>query len=157
MDPDSPLKKSSEKNDSRQSAAVGVANFSFENLAGLDGLQVHDIVMQGIPVSLARRVVRSFVVITPTEVSSVLGVNEKTLRRRANSTLDANISDRVLRLISVAQQATAVLGARDAAERWLNARAIGLDRRRPIELLTSSEGTTMVKTLLTRMEYGVYS
>lgn len=79
------------------------------------------------------------------------------MQRRADTTLDANISDRVLRLLSVAEQATAVLGARDAAERWLIARAIGLDRRRPIELLTSSEGTSMVKTLLTRMEYGVYS
>jgi putative toxin-antitoxin system antitoxin component (TIGR02293 family) len=79
------------------------------------------------------------------------------LQRRADTALDANVSDRMLRLLSVAEQATAVLGARDLAERWLTAPVISLDRRRPIELLTSSEGTTMVKTLLTRMEYGVYS
>jgi len=60
-------------------------------------------------------------------------------------------------VLLVAEQATAVLGTRDAAERWLAAPAIGLDRRRPLELLVSCEGTTMVKTLLTRMEYGVYS
>ena len=157
IDPGLSLKKSSAKNNSRQSAAVGVASFSLETLSGLDGLQVHDIVMQGISVSLARNVVRSFAVITPSEIRTVLGVSEKTLRRRADTTLDANASDRVLRLLSVAEQATAVLGDRDVAERWLTARAIGLDRRRPIELLTSSEGTTMVKTLLTRMECGVYS
>jgi putative toxin-antitoxin system antitoxin component (TIGR02293 family) len=156
-DPDSSLKKSSAKHDSRLSAAVSVANFSLETLSGLDGLQVHDIVIQGIPVSLARNVVRSFVVITPTEIRTVLGISETTLQRRANTTLDANVSDRMLRLLSVAEQATAVLGARDLAERWLAAPAISLDRRRPIELLTSSEGTTMVKALLTRMEYGVYS
>jgi hypothetical protein len=65
-DPDSSLKKSSTKNGSRQFAAVGAANFSLEAVSGLDGLQVHDIVMQGIPVSLARNIMRSFVVITPT-------------------------------------------------------------------------------------------
>ena len=156
-DPDSSLKKSSTKNGSRQFAAVGAANFSLEAVSGLDGLQVHDIVMQGIPVSLTRNIMRSFVVITPTEIRTVLGVSETTLQRRADTTLDANASDRMLRLLSVAEQATAVLGARDLAERWLAAPAIGLDRRRPIELLISSEGTTMVKTLLARMERGVYS
>lgn len=157
INPDSELKKSSAMNDSRQSAAVGVANFSLETLSKLDGLQAHDIVMQGIPVSVAREVVCSFDFITAAEIRTVLGVSAKTLQRDVGTILDANASDRALRLLLVAEQATAVLGTRDAAERWLAAPAIGLDRRRPLELLVSCEGTTMVKTLLTRMEYGVYS
>ena len=62
-----------------------------------------------------------------------------------------------LRLVSVTRQAIHVLGSQVAAERWLDSAAIGLDRRRPIDLLKSTEGCEMVKTLLTRMEYGVYA
>jgi len=79
------------------------------------------------------------------------------LRKQKLVTLGANASDRALRLLSVTELATKVLGAEAAAERWLVAPAIGLDRRRPIDLLASSEGTDMVKTLLARMEYGIYS
>jgi uncharacterized protein (DUF2384 family) len=32
-----------------------------------------------------------------------------------------------------------------------------LDERKPIDLLQSSEGTELVRTLLTRMDYGVYA
>ena len=34
---------------------------------------------------------------------------------------------------------------------------MGLDRRRPIDLLQSTEGTTLVKTLLIRIDHGVYA
>ena len=71
--------------------------------------------------------------------------------------IDRALSDRVLRLVSVVNQATQVLGSQQAAEQWLSSPAIGLDRRIPIDLLQSSEGTAMVKTLLSRMEYGVYA
>jgi putative toxin-antitoxin system antitoxin component (TIGR02293 family) len=34
--------------------------------------------------------------------------------------------------------------------------AMGLDNRRPIDLLASPAGVKMVETFLTRLEYGVY-
>ncbi|AUB82283.1 antitoxin Xre/MbcA/ParS toxin-binding domain-containing protein [Candidatus Thiodictyon syntrophicum] len=61
------------------------------------------------------------------------------------------------RLASVTAQAIDTLGSREDAERWLASAAIGLDRYRPIDLLQTSEGTELVKTLLTRMDYGVYA
>jgi putative toxin-antitoxin system antitoxin component (TIGR02293 family) len=80
-------------------------------------------------------------------------------RRSASAakTLDPNASDRALRLVSVTSQAIDVLGSQEAAERWLASPAMGLDRRKPIDLLQSTEGTEMIKTLLTRMDYGVYA
>ena len=45
----------------------------------------------------------------------------------------------------------------DAAERWLVTPAIGLDRRKPLNLLQTSEGTELVKSFLTRIDYGVCS
>ena len=59
--------------------------------------------------------------------------------------------------MTVTGQAVEVLGSREAAERWLSTPAMGLDQRQPIELLQSSEGTDLVKTLLTRMDFGVYA
>ena len=111
-------------------------------------------------VSAAKHLLASVHIISEAQVYAVLGISPKTMQRRAASaskTLDANASDRAMRLTSMIQLATEVLGAQDAAERWLTSPAIGLDGRLPIDLLQSSQGTEMVKTLLNRMDYGVYA
>ena len=81
-----------------------------------------------------------------------MGISERTLQRAklAYRPLDSNATDRSPRLAAVAEQAIEVLGSQEAAERWLAAPAMGLGQRRPIDLLQSSEGTDLVKTLLTR-------
>ncbi len=71
--------------------------------------------------------------------------------------MDTNDSDQALRLASVAARAIDVLGSQQAAERWLSSPALGLDGRKPIDLLQSTEGTDLVKILLTRMDYDVYA
>jgi putative toxin-antitoxin system antitoxin component (TIGR02293 family) len=92
-------------------------------------------------------------------VLKAMGISERTLQRAetADKRLDTNASDRTLRLAAVTEQAIEVLGSQEAAERWLSTPAIGLDQRRPIDLLQSSKGTELVKTLLTRIDYGVYA
>ena len=124
------------------------------------GLKAHDLVAKGIGVAEAKQVMAGFTVINEKQFYSVLGITPRTMQRRAASaskTLDANATDRALRLVSVMSQAQEVLGSQDAAERWLSSPAMGLDQRVPMDLLQSSEGTAMVKTLLSRMEYGVYA
>ena len=76
---------------------------------------------------------------------------------RRSKSPSANASDRSQRLESVLAQATAVLGSKEEAERWLSAPAISLDQHKPIDLLGSTDGTEMVTTLLTRMDYSVYA
>ena len=124
------------------------------------GLQVHDLIAQGVSVSDAKHLLDSTRIISEAQVYAVLGISPKTMQRRAASvskTLDPNASDRAMRLISMMQLATEVLGSQELAERWLTSPAIGLDSRLPIDLLKSSQGTEMVKTLLNRMDYGVYA
>ena len=126
----------------------------------LAGLGAHDLVAQGISVAEAKLVMAGLTIIDDKQFYNVLGITERTMQRRAVSTtktLDANASDRALRLVTVLNQATDVLGSQEAAERWLGSPAIGLDQRVPIDLLQSSEGTAMVKTLLSRMDYGIYA
>ena len=116
--------------------------------------------LTGISVTEAKQVMAGLTIINDKQFYNVLGITERTMQRRAASstkTLDANASDRALRLVTVLNQATDVLGSQEAAERWLGSPAIGLDQRVPIDLLQSSEGTAMVKTLLSRMDYGVYA
>jgi putative toxin-antitoxin system antitoxin component (TIGR02293 family) len=125
----------------------------------LTPLQTHDLVTKGIGVANLRRFMNAFRLLDNDQICKVIGTSERTLQRAAEQAkpLDPNVSDRALRLASVTSQAIDVLGSQEAAERWLSSPALGLDGRKPIDLLQSSEGTDLVKTLLTRMDYGVYA
>jgi putative toxin-antitoxin system antitoxin component (TIGR02293 family) len=52
-------------------------------------------------------------------------------------------------------QATRVLGSEAAAVEWLQTPAIGLDQRRPIDVMLTDP--QLVHDLLVRMDYGVYT
>jgi len=55
-------------------------------------------------------------------------------------------------------KATAVLGSQqEEAEQWLERPAIGLDQRRPIDLLATPAGAKLVEDYLIRLEFGVYA
>jgi putative toxin-antitoxin system antitoxin component (TIGR02293 family) len=54
-------------------------------------------------------------------------------------------------------RATTLLGSQTAAEQWLEQPAIGLDQRRPIDLMTMPVGLELVEDYLGRIEYGVYT
>ncbi len=56
-------------------------------------------------------------------------------------------------LLSKAQQ---VIGTREDAIEWFCQPAIGLNTRRPIDLAMTANGASIVRTLLDRMEHGVY-
>lgn len=131
----------------------------FQISKGLSPLETHDLVTQGLSVDKARELMEFFLYIDRETVLKTMGISERTLQRAraADKPLDSNASDRSLRLAAITEQAIAVLGSQEAAEHWLASPALGLDRRRPIDLLQSSEGTELVKTLLTRMDYGVYT
>jgi putative toxin-antitoxin system antitoxin component (TIGR02293 family) len=60
-------------------------------------------------------------------------------------------------ILDVIEQATKILGSREAAENWINSPQLGLERRRPVDLLATAEGEQLVATLLGRIEYGVYT
>lgn len=49
-----------------------------------------------------------------------------------------------------------VFGSIEAAEKWLMAPAMGLNQRRPIDLMQTMDGGAQVTLLLSRIRYGVY-
>lgn len=70
--------------------------------------------------------------------------------------MDGNPDGTLSYVAAVTDLATDVLGSRAAAERWIATPALGLDQRRPIDLLYSAEGMALVTTLLTRMDRCTY-
>ncbi len=56
----------------------------------------------------------------------------------------------------VLAKATRVLGSRAAAKSWMQQPAIGLNRMRPVELLSTPTGTRLVDVYLDQIEHGVY-
>ena len=122
-------------------------------------LQIHDRAMRGLSARPVRRFITAHRVIDTGELLEVIGASERTLRlaERQAKRLGPEISDRTLSLAAVTMQAIKVLGSAEVAQRWLSSPAIGLDGRRPIDLIRSRAGTELVTTLLGRMEYGVYS
>ena len=66
-------------------------------------------------------------------------------------------SGRTWKLAEILAKATAVLGSKEDAEQWLEKPAIGLDQRKPMDLLATPAGVEMVEDYLGRLEYGVYT
>jgi putative toxin-antitoxin system antitoxin component (TIGR02293 family) len=92
-------------------------------------------------------------------MSNVLGVSSRTLQRM-ESTGDKNLSteqaSRLISFVKIMSLATQVLGGKKQAEDWLQRKAIALDQRRPIDLLTTDVGAQAVQTLLEQIDAGVY-
>jgi putative toxin-antitoxin system antitoxin component (TIGR02293 family) len=122
----------------------------------LDG---HDQALAGLPAAQVQSFLESFRQVPWPQLMTVLGISQRTLDRALASqrALDTNATDRVMRLHRILVMAMDTLGSREAAESWLAAPALGLEGRRPLDLLQSTDGTELVKSLLVRMEYGVYS
>ncbi len=117
----------------------------------------HDLIHKGMSTRLFLALVASFDRVTKEDVYLVAGISEKTAARRKDATLPREAADAAMALIEITSLAEDVLGSHDNAEQWLVTPALGLDNRRPIELLSTRGGAEMVKTLLIRMDYGVYA
>jgi putative toxin-antitoxin system antitoxin component (TIGR02293 family) len=59
------------------------------------------------------------------------------------------------KVTEILARATAVFGGQKEAKQWLERPAIGLDQRRPIDLLATAAGAKIVEDHLTRLAFGV--
>ena len=125
------------------------------------GLAAHDVVIDGLPVRALGSFVESFARLPKAAVLAAIGVHERTYQRikkdQTRARLDSKVTDGIFKLDEVRKLAVEVLGSEAAAEAWLSEEAIGLENRRPIDLVRSTPGAALVKQLLQRMQYGVYA
>lgn len=83
----------------------------------------------------------------------------ETKSKSMNHKIDCNRVNRfdaAVALQEVTDSAIHVLGSRDLAEHWLALPALALDGQRPLDQLGTAPGVEVVKTLLIRLEFGVY-
>ena len=124
-------------------------------------VMAHDAVMKGVSGRALTRIWESTRGTLPTDaVLKAIGVSVRTAHRvktEPDKPLDARTTDGIYQLESVRAMAKEVLGSVEAANEWLMSEAMGLEFRKPIDLVSTSPGAEAVKTLLQRMRYGVYA
>jgi putative toxin-antitoxin system antitoxin component (TIGR02293 family) len=123
-------------------------------------LDAHEMLLRGLPGEALTHLVDSFVLLQdPVSLEKTVGISWRTFqRRKANPDwlLSHEQSGRTWKFAQILAKAAAVLGSRAEAEQWLERPAIGLDQRRPIDLLATTAGVDIVENHLERIEYGVY-
>lgn len=123
-------------------------------------LEVHDLLIRGLPGQALDHLVGRFTVIQRTpSLERAIGMSLRTFQRRkkaAAKPLTQEQSGRAWKFAAVLAKATEVFGSQNEAELWLERPAMGLDGRRPIDLLATPAGVDLVEEFLGRIKYGVY-
>nr|WP_295468901.1 antitoxin Xre/MbcA/ParS toxin-binding domain-containing protein [Mesorhizobium sp.] len=124
-------------------------------------IEAHEMILKGIPSPALSNLVSHLVVIEASDAfEAAFGMSERTFQRHKSDegrVLSTEQSSRTWNFARILTKASAVLGSQSEAERWMIAPAIGLDGRRPIDLLATAAGTDLVQEFLDRLEYGVYA
>ena len=125
-------------------------------------LDTHDLLQEGLPAKVLDHLVREVYLLRGTDcLERAVGISTRTYQRRkrddAERPLSREQSGRVWKFAEVLARVTTLLGSQEEAEQWLERPAIGLDQRRPMDLLSTPAGLEMLETYLTRLEYGVYT
>ncbi len=125
-------------------------------------LAVHDQIARGLPARALLGIDAKLAVLDAMDtIGPAIGISERTFHRwkkqPPGTPLGPEVSGRLWKFAEILARATDVLGSQTAAENWLQTPAMALDRRRPIDLLSTPVGVVAVEELLTRIEYGVYT
>jgi putative toxin-antitoxin system antitoxin component (TIGR02293 family) len=124
-------------------------------------LDVHDLLLRGLPGAALAHLVDSFALLhDPMSLEKAVGISVRTIQRRKGAPgkpLSQEQSGRTWKFAEILAKATAIFGSRAEAERWFERPAVGLDHRRPIDLLATTAGVGIVEDHLERLEYGVYT
>lgn len=124
-------------------------------------LDAHEMILRGIPSRALRHLFDQLVVLRTTDsLEKAVGMSLRTFQRRKDAgskALSQEQSGRTWKFAEILAKATEVLGSQEEAEKWLDRPAIGLNQRRPIDLLATPAGVKLVENHLTRLAYGVYA
>src|SRR4051812_12149160 len=121
----------------------------------------HEMLLHGLPgAALLHLVGRLNTLQRSDSFEKAIGMSLRTIQRHKESpakSLSPEQSGRAWKLAEILAKATAVLGSQGEAEQWLQRPAMGLDQRRPIDLLATPAGMEIVEDFLGRLKYGVYT
>ena len=124
-------------------------------------LEAHELLLRGLPTRALTYLLQNLVVLRwNPALERAVGMSQRTYQRHlstATKSLSPEQTARTWKLAEILAKATTVLGSKEEAEQWMEKPAIGLNQRRPIDLLATSAGTELVEDFLVRLEYGVYA
>ena len=127
---------------------------------GTDPLGAHSLLEAGIPNRAIDHLAGCLKVMGQDSIEQAIGMSLRTLQRKEKNPLGLLSHEQAGRAWQFAElltKATAVFGTQDEAEQWLERPAIGLNQKRPIDLLTTPAGVKIVEDYLERLAYGVYA
>jgi putative toxin-antitoxin system antitoxin component (TIGR02293 family) len=123
-------------------------------------LEAHDMLTLGLPGAALNFLVDGLQRLEHDKaLENAMGMSLRTFQRRRDNRdkpLNPDQSGRAWKFAEILTKAIAQFGSQEEAERWMQEPAMGLDNRRPLDLLATPAGVEMVETFLTRLEYGVY-
>ncbi len=124
-------------------------------------LEAHEMLLRGLPTKALTHLVQNLVLLRWDEsFARAVGMSQRTYQRHTSTSakqLNPEQSGRTWKLAEILAKATAVFGSKKGAEQWLEQPAMGLNQRRPIDLLATPAGVELVEDFLVRLEYGVYA
>ena len=123
-------------------------------------LDAHELLLDGLPGSALTHFVSHLLFLQTDSLEKAFGMSLRTFQRRKDAPdkpLSQEQSGRTWKFAEILAKATDVFGSQEEAEHWLERPAIGLDQRRPIDLLATPAGIELVEQYLTRLAYGVYA
>lgn len=126
-----------------------------------NALDAHDLLIKGLPTSTLLHLVNEVWLLSSEDaLEKAIGISLRTLQRRkkdnVSKALSIEQSNRAWQFAEILGRAIDILGSKEEAEHWMVQPAIGLENRKPIDLLASAAGAEAVGNYLTRLEYGVY-
>lgn len=126
-----------------------------------NALDAHELLLRGLPASALDHLVGNLAVLSKHEsLEKAVGMSLRTWQRRKDmpsKPLSQEQSGRTWKFAEILAKATDIFGSQTEAEQWLERPAIGLDQRRPIDLLGTPAGVELVEDHLDRLEFGVYA
>lgn len=124
-----------------------------------EGPVLSDAINHGFSIDVVNRFAEA-VSMPVTNLVQYAGLSRATFARRVKDKehrLKPSESEAFARMIRMYEAVTLMLGGNKAdAIQWLNEPAIGLNGKRPIELMGSESGTLDVIRLINRLMHGVY-
>ncbi len=138
----------------RQSGALKLLGIALKP----DGPKVFELIKNGLTPKQCERVRKSLQLST-TEISSILGINVKSLHNKPPGyKLSISVSDRLFKLAEVAVFGIDVWnGNQKIFTDWLHSELAPLEGKTPLQLMTNMHGMEVVIQLLGRIKYSIYS
>ena len=91
-------------------------------------------------------------------MSDLIHVSHRTLQRKSDTDLlNVYSTEQILEIAQVVSRGIEVLGTLENFTSWLHSDIRVLNYNKPISLLDTSFGTTLILDVLGRIEFGVYS